>query len=108
MYKVLLSTFFVLSFLVFSTQAQTYRLRSLADNLQRNTDDLAEKTYSDFTRSFSNSRSDVDNLLISQQLKASADLQDTVERVHGVYADKCPVYRSLRPAFQITSSWEFA
>jgi hypothetical protein len=36
MYKVLLSTFFVLSFFVFSTQAQSYRLRSLADNLQRN------------------------------------------------------------------------
>ncbi len=45
---------------------------------------------------------------VTYKLKASADLQDTVERVHGVYADKCPVYRSLRPAFQITSSWEFA
>ena len=31
---------------------------------------------------------------------------DTVERAHGVYAPSCPVYRSLRPAFQITSNVE--
>ena len=34
------------------------------------------------------------------------DVRDTVERVHGVYAQSCPVYRSLSPAFQITSSVE--
>ena len=33
-------------------------------------------------------------------------MRDTVERVHGVYAQNCPVYRSLSPAFQITSSVE--
>jgi uncharacterized OsmC-like protein len=33
-------------------------------------------------------------------------LRDAVERVHGVYAQGCPVYRSLIPAFQITSSVE--
>ena len=33
-------------------------------------------------------------------------VRDTVERVHGVYAQNCPVYRSLSPAFQITSSVE--
>jgi len=33
-------------------------------------------------------------------------MRDTVERVHGVYAQSCPVYRSLSPAFQITSSVE--
>jgi|SRR5271165_1968930 len=32
--------------------------------------------------------------------------RDTVERVHSVYAQSCPVYRSLSPAFQITSSVE--
>jgi hypothetical protein len=31
-------------------------------------------------------------------------VRDTVERVHGVYAQGCPVYRSLIPAFAITSS----
>jgi uncharacterized OsmC-like protein len=39
-------------------------------------------------------------------LKGSEDVRETVDRVHGVYAEKCPVYRSLRPAFQITSAWE--
>ncbi len=33
-------------------------------------------------------------------------VRDTVERVHGIYAQSCPVYRSLSPAFQITSSVE--
>src|ERR1019366_2423335 len=33
-------------------------------------------------------------------------VRETVERVHGVYAQRCPVYRSLIPAFQITSSVE--
>ena len=31
-------------------------------------------------------------------------VRETVERVHGIYAQGCPVYRSLIPAFQITSS----
>jgi len=31
-------------------------------------------------------------------------IRDAVERLHGVYAQGCPVYRSLSPAFQITSS----
>jgi len=33
-------------------------------------------------------------------------VRETVERVHGIYAQKCPVYRSLVPAFAITSSVE--
>ncbi len=45
---------------------------------------------------------------VSHQLRADdpAAVRDTVERVHGVYAQKCPVYRSLIPAFAITSSVE--
>ncbi|MGA1999735.1 MAG: OsmC family protein [Terriglobales bacterium] len=39
-------------------------------------------------------------------LKAAENVRDTVERVHAVYKDKCPVYRSLRPAFEITSAYE--
>ncbi len=31
-------------------------------------------------------------------------IRDRVERVHSVYAQSCPVYRSLSPAFAITSS----
>lgn len=33
-------------------------------------------------------------------------VRETVQRVHGMYAERCPVYRSLRPAFEITSSVE--
>jgi uncharacterized OsmC-like protein len=34
------------------------------------------------------------------------EVRDTVDRVHRVYAESCPVYRSLKPAFQITSTVE--
>jgi uncharacterized OsmC-like protein len=34
------------------------------------------------------------------------EVREIVDRVHGVYADSCPVYRSLKPAFAITSSVE--
>ncbi len=39
-------------------------------------------------------------------LRGPEAVRDTVDRVHSVYAEKCPVYRSLRPAFEITSAWE--
>jgi uncharacterized OsmC-like protein len=47
---------------------------------------------------------------VSHTLRAEEPdaLRDTVVRVHGVYAQGCPVYRSLSPAFQITSSVEIA
>lgn len=37
-------------------------------------------------------------------LKSSEKNRETVERVHGFYIDKCPVYRSLRASIAITSS----
>jgi uncharacterized OsmC-like protein len=40
------------------------------------------------------------------QAEEPGTVRDTVDRVHGVYAQSCPVYRSLSPAFQITSSVE--
>ena len=38
-------------------------------------------------------------------LRASEDARETIERVHGFFASKCPVYRSLSPAIEITSSY---
>ena len=38
-------------------------------------------------------------------LRAPEDARETVDRVHGFYVDKCPVYRSLHSAIQITSSY---
>ena len=39
-------------------------------------------------------------------LDGAGQVGEIVERVHRVYADKCPVYKTLRPAFEITSDFE--
>jgi len=39
-------------------------------------------------------------------LRASEEDRETIERVHKVYAQRCPVYRTLSPAIAITSSYE--
>ena len=41
-------------------------------------------------------------------LKGAEHARESVERVHEIYAGKCPVYKTLRPAFEITSDFEFA
>ena len=41
-------------------------------------------------------------------LKAPESVAETVGRVHGFFAEKCPVYRSLRAGIQITSSYQIA
>lgn len=43
---------------------------------------------------------------VTYRLKAAAEHADTIERVHAMHADYCPVYRSLKPAFEITTSYE--
>lgn len=40
------------------------------------------------------------------RLRAPDDVRETVDRVHGVYKESCPVYRTLRPAMDITSAVE--
>lgn len=37
------------------------------------------------------------------RLKADIANHETARRVHGFFADKCPVYRTLRPAISITT-----
>ena len=39
-------------------------------------------------------------------LDGAEQTREIVERVHRVYADKCPVYKTLWPAFEITSDFE--
>ena len=41
-------------------------------------------------------------------LQAPEDARDAVERVHGFFANKCPVFRTLHTAIQITSSYNLA
>jgi uncharacterized OsmC-like protein len=43
---------------------------------------------------------------VNMKLRASRESGETIDRVFGMYADRCPLYRSLKPAFAITSSYE--
>jgi uncharacterized OsmC-like protein len=41
---------------------------------------------------------------VSFTLAASDSARETVDRVHGMYAMQCPLYRTLRNAIALTSS----
>ena len=41
------------------------------------------------------------------RLKADEAVRETAARVHGFFADKCPVYRSLRAAIAMTTELVF-
>ena len=43
---------------------------------------------------------------VHMQLAADAELSETVERVHGLYAMRCPLYRTLHKAIALSSSYE--
>ena len=43
---------------------------------------------------------------VAMRLVASQDVKETIERVHGIYAMHCPLYRTLHKAIQLTSSFE--
>ena len=40
------------------------------------------------------------------RLTASEEVRKTVERVHGIYAMNCPLYRTLHNAIELTSAFE--
>ena len=43
---------------------------------------------------------------VSMRLVAPEETREKVERVHAVYAMKCPLYRTLHDAIRLTSSFE--
>jgi uncharacterized OsmC-like protein len=43
---------------------------------------------------------------VAMRLVAGSKTKETVERVHGMYAMRCPLYRTLHDAIQLTSSYE--
>jgi hypothetical protein len=43
---------------------------------------------------------------VAMQLNAPEQSRETVERVHGIYAMNCPLYRTLHNAIQLTSSYK--
>ena len=42
---------------------------------------------------------------VALRLRAMEQVRETVERVHGIYAMRCPLYRTLHNAIQLTSSY---
>jgi uncharacterized OsmC-like protein len=40
---------------------------------------------------------------VKLELRALAEHREAAERVHGFYADSCPLYRSLKAALAITT-----
>ena len=40
-------------------------------------------------------------------LEADAAQRETAERVHGFYAQSCPIYRSIHPQIAVTSELVF-
>jgi hypothetical protein len=43
---------------------------------------------------------------VAMRLVAAEEARATVERVHGIYAMRCPLYRTLHNAIQLTSSFD--
>ena len=43
---------------------------------------------------------------VHMRLEASSELAETVDRVHGFYAMRCPLYRTLHNAISLSSSYE--
>jgi hypothetical protein len=43
---------------------------------------------------------------VAMRLMAPQDVKGTVERVHGIYAMRCPLYRTFHKTLQLTSSFE--
>jgi uncharacterized OsmC-like protein len=42
---------------------------------------------------------------VAMRLAVPEEVKETVERVHGIYAMRCPLYRTLHKAIQLTSSY---
>ena len=53
-----------------------------------------------------------DNVLVIRRIhviyhiSAPADARETIERVHRIHAEKCPAYRSLHKAIEITTEYQ--
>jgi uncharacterized OsmC-like protein len=44
---------------------------------------------------------------VRMELRAPAAQREAAQRAHAVYAESCPVYRSLKPAIAITTELDF-
>jgi uncharacterized OsmC-like protein len=49
----------------------------------------------------------IKRIRVRMELRAPAAQREVAERAHAVYADSCPVYRSLKAAIAITTDLDF-
>jgi len=45
-------------------------------------------------------------IAVHYKLRAAQEMLETVERVHTIHADHCPVARSIRAAIEVRTSFE--
>jgi organic hydroperoxide reductase OsmC/OhrA len=45
-------------------------------------------------------------IFVHYKLRAPQEMCETIERVHAIHADHCPVARSIRAAIEIRTSYE--
>ena len=45
---------------------------------------------------------------VHMRLAATEHRRETIERVHGMYAMRCPLYRTLRGSIALSSTYEIA
>jgi uncharacterized OsmC-like protein len=48
----------------------------------------------------------IKRILVHMRLAAPAGQREIVDRVHGLYAMRCPLYRTLHSAIALTSTYE--
>jgi uncharacterized OsmC-like protein len=48
----------------------------------------------------------ISRIHVAMRLIAPDESRSTIERTHGIYAMRCPLYRTLHKAIQLTSSFE--
>ena len=73
MRKLLLPSLLFLCLLASSVSAQSSRISELAEQLQQNIGDLTDRSAKEFFARSSNNREQVNNFLVSQQLKATSE-----------------------------------
>jgi hypothetical protein len=64
----------LLSLSATAAHAQSYRLNSLSEQLSTQSNDLAERSYTDYTNNRFSNRSNIETLFLAQQFSASANI----------------------------------
>jgi uncharacterized OsmC-like protein len=49
----------------------------------------------------------IKSIHVVYHLSGAADRRQTVERIHSIHADHCPVYRSIHKAIAVTTEMRF-